>query len=233
MIAGYTVLVHALFLVLVILSASTAQAVPGVCRSKESCPYRCCRGTPGQPSCLCSLCCNTKAADLGPDDRSQDVSVGGRRAKVYRHRVEFFKGSEKKSRTVRTFEEGIYPIDADAGEGGLLLVCTSAEWGVMKSSDSEMGFCGALRMDGREAFRLSEPEAPGLSRVPVGVLDAGTQALFALTKPRQGGDREVTGYRLWTKGHPSELLPPDGPRTREVLEKFEGRLVLPDPRQGN
>lgn len=224
---------HAVLLVLAIFAASTAQAVPGVCRYKESCPYRCCRGTPGQPNCLCALCCNTKEADLGADDRSQDVAAGGRKAKVYRHRVEFFKGSGKKPRIIRSFEEGIYPIDAGAGEGGLLLVCTSEEWGVLKSAGSEKGFCGALRMDGREAFRLSESEAPGLSRVPVGLADGGKEALFALTKARKGGDREIAGYRLWAKDRPSELLPADGPRTRIILEKYEGQLVLPDPRQGN
>lgn len=175
----------------------------------------------------------TTARAAPADERSQDVAVGERRAKVYRHRVEFFKGSGKKPRAVRSFEEGIYPIDKGVGEGGLLLVCTSAEWGVVRAAGAEKGFCGALSMDGREAFRLSESEAPGLSRVPVGVLAEGKEALFAVTKARKGGDREITGYRLWTKGRPSELLPADGPRTRAILEKYEGQLVLPNPQQGN
>lgn len=222
-----------MLIVFVLFAALSARAVPGVCTFKASCPYRCCRGIATNPTCLCSYCCMTQEFELGPDDRSQDAVDGSRTAKVFRHRVEFFKGGESKPRIVRAFEEGIHPIDASAGGGGLLLICTSAELGVVKSTGAEKGFCGALRMDGREAFRLRDVEIPGVSREPIGVAAGGKEALFALTKARKDGDREIVGYRLWAKGRPSELLEPDGPRTRKILEKYEGLLVLPNPLQGD
>lgn len=144
--------------------------------------------------------------------------------------MEFYRGG--KLRSSRRFEEGIYPPEPPAPGQKLLLICTSAEWAVVTSSAAERGFCGALDFDGKEAFRLEGSEAEGLSREPLGLSDGGREALFALTLATKGG-RELTGYRLWRKGKPSELLPPDGPRTRAVLEKYEGRLVLPAPGEGN
>ena len=219
-----------LLVLLAALAATPSRAAPGVCRYKESCGYHCCRGTPGA-SCICSLCCNTKEADLGPDDRAAVVTNGRLTAKVYRHRVEFFAGKSAKPRLVRSYDEGIYPVDESSGREGLFALCTSDEWGVVRSSGAQRGFCGVLRLDGRVAASLKEGEGPGLSREPVGVAANGMEAVFAVTKARKDGDREVVGYRLWQSGRPEELLPADGPRTRKILEKYHGPLVLTDPDQ--
>ena len=217
-------------MIAVVFAAVSAQAVPGVCRYKESCGYHCCRGNPGNPQCICSVCCN--ATELGPDDRSANVTDGKSTAKVYRHRVEFYSGKDSSPRVVRRFEEGIYPID-DQTDRKRLLICTSSEWAVSSSSETEKGFCGAFELNGKEIFRLKQGEGPGLSREPVGMSPGGKEALFAVTKARKGGDREITAYRLWRRGRPEELLSVDGKRTREILEKYQGKLVLSDPAQGN
>ncbi|UPT73634.1 MAG: hypothetical protein M0D55_17515 [Elusimicrobiota bacterium] len=216
-----------LLVVLSLFAAVSARAVPGVCQGNDSCAYRCCRGNPGPGHpCICSLCCN--ATELGPDDRFSRVSDGKRAANVYRHRVEFFIGKSAKPRLTRSFQEGIYPVDGQTGKNGLI-VCTSSEWALTASTAPERGFCGALRFDGTEIFRLTSDEAPGLSREPVGLAADGKEALLAVTKPRKSGDREIVGYRLWRKGRREELLPADGTRTRELLEKYQGVLVLTDP----
>jgi hypothetical protein len=172
----------------------------------------------------------TTTAELGPDDRAQRLRSGTKEAAFYRHRVEFHR--DGKVVAARRFEEGIFPPEPLAPGQKALLVCTSAEWAVAPSTAAERGFCGALDLDGKELFRLEEAEESGISREPIGLRDGGREALFALTRARKQG-REVAGYRLWRKGKPSELLPPDGPRTRAVLEEYEGRLVLPGPAEGN
>ncbi len=223
---------RAFLIAFTILAAMSAHAVPGTCRYKESCGYHCCRGTPGG-SCLCSLCCNTREADLGPDDRFVSVTDGKRSAKIFRHRVEFYAGNRAKPIAVRSFEEGIYPVEDGSGTNGLFVLCTSSEWGVVPSSGAARGFCGTLRLDGKVVLELKASEGPGLSREPVGVSPDGREAVFAVTKARKGGDREVVGYRLWRKGLHEELLSADGPRTSALLEKYQGPLTLTNPHQAD
>lgn len=219
-----------LIALLSVVFAAQAQAAPGVCRYKESCGYHCCRGNPSNPQCLCSVCCN--ASQLGPDDRSADATDGRSTAKVYRHRVEFYSGRSASPRSVRRFEEGIYPID-DQTDRKRLMICTSPEWAVSPSTGVEKSFCGAFDLSGKELFRLKNGEGPGLSREPVGISPDGKEAVFSVTKSRKDGDREITGYRLWRRGRPEELLPADGERTRKILEKYQGKLVLTNPAQGD
>jgi hypothetical protein len=119
-------------------------------------------------------------------------------------------------------------------QGGVIVVCTTRDLDIKASGSADAGFCGALGFDGRVIFRLTEPEEDGMTREPVGLSPDGAEALFALTKPRRNSsDREVVGYRLWRRGRHAEFLPPDGPRVRGILEKYEGTLILPAPREGN
>lgn len=229
---AYTVrMAAALLIVMLGIVAPVSSQNTGSCNYKASCPWRCCRGTPGNPACWCSRCCVTRSTDLGADDRAQTIEAGKNRIAVFRHRVEFYREGESAPRAVRRFKEGLYPPEPPRPGEDALLLCTSEEWAVVASTEAETGFCGAFTPEGREVFRLKEREASGLSREPVGV--RGREALFALTRARGDGARELVGYRLWRKGKPSELLPSDGPKTRETLERFEGRLVLPAPHDGN
>lgn len=96
------------------------------------------------------------------------------------------------------------------------------------------GFCGVLGLDGEERAVLRSQERPGESRMPVGAKGDGTEALFALTLPRQDGTPEIVGYRLWRqrKGERApreERLPADDPQVRVILESYEGELLLPQP----
>lgn len=223
----------ALLIVMLGITAPAASQNTGSCNFKSSCPWRCCRGIQGSPKCWCSRCCVTRATDLGADDRAQMIDVGMNRVAVYRHRVEFYRMGERTPRVVRRFQEGLYPPEQPRPGEAALLLCTSAEWAVVSSTGAETGFCGAFSFDGREKFRIKEREEPGLAREPIGARNHGREALFALTRARGEGSREIVGYRLWRKGSPSELLPADGPRTRATLELYEGRLVLPAPDEGN
>jgi hypothetical protein len=94
-------------------------------------------------------------------------------------------------------------------------------------------FCGLIGLDGREQAVLRSEEEPGVRREPVGSSPDGTEALFALTKSRAGGGREVVGYRLWRrrkseKAPREERLPPDDPQVRVMLDAYQGPL-LDDP----
>ena len=221
----------ALFLIMLGVAAPAASQNTGSCNYKANCPWRCCRGIQGNPACWCSRCCVTRSTDLGADDQAQIIEMGKNRVAVFRHRVEFYRKGERVPRSVRRFQEGIYPPEPSRPGEDSFLLCTSEEWAVVASTGAEVGFCGAVSFAGREKFHLTEREAPGLAREPVGARDR--EALFALTRARGDGAREIVGYRLWRQGRPSELLPSDGPRTRATLELFEGRLVLPAPREGN
>jgi hypothetical protein len=224
---------YILLAALVVVAPAAAQN-QGACNYRAACPWRCCRGTPGDETrCWCSRCCLSQGVDLGPDDRAQTVREKGRIVSAYRHRVEFQRDGEATPRAVRRFREGVHPLDPRAGKDGIVLVCTSAQWGVVASTGAEKGFCGGFDLDGRVMFRLEAPEAAGLAREPLGTVASGAQALFALTKTRKGGDREVVGYRLWAIGRTSRLLAADGPEARKLLEEIEGPLLLPGPSQGN
>ncbi len=138
-----------------------------------------------------------------------------------------------KPRSVRTFQEGIYPYAVRKAKQGVFIVCTSPEWGVSSSTAAEKNFCGAFALDGSTAFKLDGAQTEvGIVREPVGMADDGREALFALTKKRADGGREVVGYRLWQRGR-AETLPPDGARAKALIERYEGPFVLPSQQKGS
>lgn len=138
-----------------------------------------------------------------------------------------------KPRAVRTFQEGIYPFADRKAMKDVFLVCTSSEWGVSSSTAAEKSFCGALTLDGSTAFTVNGAEIEsGVMREPVGLSDDGREALFALTKKRADGAREIAGYRLWRKGI-VETLPPDGARVNALIERYEGPFILPSQQKGS
>lgn len=138
-----------------------------------------------------------------------------------------------KPRAVRTFQDGLYPFAVRKRTKGIFIVCGSPEWGVSSSSAAEKNFCGALALDGSTVFKLDGAEAEvGVVREPVGMSDDGREALFALTKKRADGGREIVGYRLWRKGG-VETLPPDGARAKALIERYEGPFILPGQQMGS
>jgi hypothetical protein len=141
------------------------------------------------------------------------------------------KAASAKPRAVRLFKDGIYPFSGGRSRLRAFLVCIDAAWGTSSAPAAEAGFCGALSLDGKEIFRLSVKEEAGVTREPVGISEDATEALFALTKKRPDGAREIVGYRLWHGGR-VELLDTDGPRANALLEKYEGPLVLPSQEKG-
>lgn len=139
-----------------------------------------------------------------------------------------------KPRSVLFFKEGIYPFSARRSRVRAFIVCTSPEWGVWASSvPARNGFCGALSLDGKEVFRLADETDPAVLREPVGLSEDATEALFALTKKRADGAREIVGYLLWSRKKGAESLASDGPRTKALVEKYEGPFLLPSQQQGS
>ncbi|MDD5303679.1 MAG: hypothetical protein PHS14_11295 [Elusimicrobia bacterium] len=141
------------------------------------------------------------------------------------------KAASAKPRSVRLFKDGIYPFSGGRSRLAAFLVCTDAAWGTSSAAAAEAGFCGALSLDGKMIFRLSVKEEAGVTREPAGISEDASEALFALTKKRPDGAREIVGYRLWHGGR-VERLDPDGPRAKALVEKYEGPLVLPSQEQG-
>lgn len=138
-----------------------------------------------------------------------------------------------KPRSTTFFKDGIYPFAVRRSRVRAFIVCTEPEWGVSASSaPAKSGFCGALHLDGREVFRLPDEADSSLLREPVGFSDDAREALFALTKKRADGAREIVGYRLWREKKGVESLPPDGARTKELVEKYEGPFLLPSQQRG-
>lgn len=135
-----------------------------------------------------------------------------------------------KPRTVLAFRDGIYPFALRHSRVRAFILCTAPEWGVSESSASK-GFCGALRLDGKEVFRLPDEKDPSLLREPVGFSEDAKEALFALTKKRSDGAREIVGYRLWRAKKDVEYLAPDGARAKALVEKYEGPFLLPSQQQ--
>lgn len=138
-----------------------------------------------------------------------------------------------KPRAVLTFKDGIYPFAVRRSRVRAFIVCTAPEWGVSESSGAvSSGFCGALRLDGKEIFRLAEEKDQSLLREPVGFSEDAKEALFALTKKRADGAREIVGYRLWRAKKGVESLAPDGARAKALVEKYEGPFLLPSQQRG-
>ncbi|PIR15187.1 MAG: hypothetical protein COV48_15745 [Elusimicrobia bacterium CG11_big_fil_rev_8_21_14_0_20_64_6] len=135
--------------------------------------------------------------------------------------------------TSRAFTEAIR-TGGHASRRGDFLVCTDTAWGVSRSTSSEREFCGAMNIDGRELFRLVDAEARGIAREPVGISGDGAAALFVLSKARaKSKEREVVGYRLWSRKRGSQTLPPESPRAKKLLREYEGPLVLPSLATGS
>ncbi|MCR4295476.1 MAG: hypothetical protein NUW21_08070 [Elusimicrobia bacterium] len=140
---------------------------------------------------------------------------------------------EVKPRSVLSFKDGIYPFAVRRSRVRAFIVCTAPEWGVSESSGAAAsGFCGALRLDGKEVFRLPDGKAPSLLREPVGLSEDAKEALFALTKKRADGAREIVGYRLWREKKGVESLTPDGARAKALVEQYEGPFLLPSQQRG-
>lgn len=133
----------------------------------------------------------------------------------------------------RSFSEGIYPFTPRYARSSAFLVCTDRAWGVSKASAAAAGFCGALSLRGRELFRVEEAEAGGVVREPVGLSADADEALFALTRERADGGREVAGYRVWRRGKGTRALPPDSPDAKSLLERYEGTMLLPSLETGS
>ena len=135
--------------------------------------------------------------------------------------------------TSRAFTQAIQ-AGGRASRRGDFLVCTDAAWGLSPSTASERGFCGAMRIDGKESFRLDGTEPEGVAHAPIGLSDDGNSALFVLTKARtKPNEREVVGYRHWSRKLGSETLPPESPRVKALLREYEGPLVLPSSETGS
>lgn len=140
---------------------------------------------------------------------------------------------DAKPRSVLSFKEGIYPFALRRSRVQGFIICTAPEWGVSESSGAASGgFCGALRLDGKEVFRLPDEKDPSLLREPVGFSEDAKEALFALTKKRSDGAREIVGYRLWRAKKGVESLSPDGARAKALVEKYEGPFLLPSQQRG-
>ncbi len=124
---------------------------------------------------------------------------------------------------VKAFPGGLQPPPQRVAAAQAISVC----------STSPEAFCGVLGLDGEELAVLRSQEEEGVLRRPVGANADGTEALFALTKARAGGDREVVGYRLWRKRgkQPAreEELSADDPQAAVLLESYEGALLLLPP----
>ena len=133
----------------------------------------------------------------------------------------------------RAFTQAIQTGDR-ASRRGDFLICTDSAWGLSRSTASERGYCGALGIDGKESFHLDGAEPEGVARAPVGIYDDGASALFVLSKSRsKSNEREVVGYRHWSRKLGSETLPPESPRVKALLREYEGPLVLPSIETGS
>lgn len=125
---------------------------------------------------------------------------------------------------VKAFADGLHPPPEKAAASPVISIC-----GVSPGS-----FCGVLGLDGVEKASLRSTEEPGVMREPAGSKPDGSEALFALTRYRgKASEREVVGYRLWRKrkrqAPREELLAPEDPQVKVMLEAYEGPLVLPTP----
>lgn len=210
----------------------------------------------GTSSLLCALALAAFAQD-GPPEDAQLYWDKGRLLAVFESHIELYRyGSvtpavERPEHEARPLRPGVsvrgFPAFLDKrgrkvdirprrqAFGGALSVPpekSAASPTVSICSKAEGGYCGVIGLDGEEVMSLRGGEEPGLRREPAGSKTDGTEALFALTRARGDGTREVTGYRLWRKrkGQPprEELLPPDDPQVQVLLDSYQGPL-LDDP----